>query len=64
MVCLDDRELKIIKKLFGLGDSEQKSIKEISLEMELSQERISQVRDKAILKMQSSALINNINYEN
>jgi len=60
MVCLDERELKIIKKLFGIGDTEQKSIKEISEEMVLSQERVSQLRDKAILKMQSAALVHNI----
>jgi len=62
-VCLNERELNVIKKLFGIGDTEQKTIKEISSEMELSQERVSQLRDKAILKMQSAALINNINYK-
>jgi len=60
--CLSERELNVIKKLFGI-DTEQKSIKEISSEMTLSQERVSQLRDKAILKMQSVALINNITYE-
>ena len=60
--CLSERELNVIKKLFGIDNTEQKSIKEISTEMELSQERVSQLRDKAILKMQSAALINNINY--
>jgi RNA polymerase sigma factor (sigma-70 family) len=62
MVCLDDRELRVMKKLFGIGNNKQKSIKEISAEMELSQERISQLRDRAILKMQSTALIRNISY--
>ena len=60
MVCLDERELKIIKKLFGIGEIEQKSIREISEEMLLSHERVSQLRDKAILKMQSAALTNDI----
>jgi len=59
--CLSDRELNVIKKLFGI-DTEEKTIKEISHEMALSQERVSQLRDKAILKMQSAALVNNINY--
>ena len=59
--CLTERELNIIKTIFGV-DTKQKSIKEISSEMVLSQERVSQIRDKAILKMQSVALINNIVY--
>lgn len=50
---LSEREQKIIKESFGLGEPE-KSLEEIAYEMGMTRERIRQVREKSLRKLKHS----------
>ena len=50
---LKDRELKIVIECFGIG-CQEKGLEEIGTEMQLTRERVRQIRDKAIEKIRLS----------
>lgn len=52
LTYLDDREKAIITELYGLEDDEEKSLEEVGKQYGLSRERIRQIRDAALNKMQ------------
>lgn len=49
---LNDREYKVITEFYGLEGKEEKSIKEIAVEMGLGDERVRQLRKSGIKKLQ------------
>lgn len=51
MEALDDREAVVIKKRFGLNDSEPATLREIGKELHLSRERIRQIEREALRKL-------------
>jgi RNA polymerase primary sigma factor len=51
MQALDDREADIIRKRFGLGNSEPKTLREIGKELHLSRERVRQIEKEALRKL-------------
>lgn len=56
--CLDEREKKIIKLFFGLGeDYREMNLEEISKEMSLTKERVRQIKDYALVKLKCEALV-------
>ncbi len=50
---LSKREKKIIKMYFGIGDGEEKTLKEISQELGISNERIRKVKEIALKKLRT-----------
>lgn len=59
MKCLKKREIKILIEYYGLGDSKEKTLDEISEEMNISNERVRQIKDKALIKLRTEALMSN-----
>lgn len=55
--CLQERERKIITLYFGLFNNKEHTLEEIGSEMSLTNERIRQIKDKAIMKMRVEALV-------
>ena len=56
MKTLKKREIKILSLYFGLYDSKEMTLDEIGQEMELTKERVRQIKDKALVKLKVSAL--------
>ncbi|MCB0550232.1 MAG: sigma-70 family RNA polymerase sigma factor [Phaeodactylibacter sp.] len=52
---LSGREQEIIRMYFGLGEEEPMTLNEIGTSMSLTQERIRQIKDKAIRRLRSSS---------
>ena len=48
---LDEREKIVITHYFGIGGSEQKNLQEIANELELTGERIRQIKDRALQRL-------------
>lgn len=57
--CLQEREYKVLERYFGLNDTEPKTLEEIGNEMGLTQERVRQIKDCGIEKLQMKAISNN-----
>ncbi len=55
LLLLSGREQAIIKMYFGLGEEDPMTLNEIGDSMELTQERIRQIKDKAIRRLRSSS---------
>lgn len=53
---LDERENKIISLSYGLEDGIERNLTEVSKEMGITIERVRQIKDRAMLKMKTSAL--------
>lgn len=51
--CLDEREARIVAESFGIG-CEQRSLEEIGAGINLSRERVRQLREKAIKKLRET----------
>ncbi len=52
---LSDREKSVIKMYFGIGKTESMSLNEIGDSLELTPERIRQIRDKALRRLRSAS---------
>ena len=57
MSCLKDREIKILKLYYGLDNNKEMTLDEIGKGMNLTQERVRQIKDKALIKLRSNALM-------
>jgi RNA polymerase primary sigma factor len=56
MKTLKKREIKILSLYFGLYDGKEMTLDEIGQEMELTKERVRQIKDKALVKLKVNAL--------
>ena len=54
---LDYREAFVIKMFFGVGNSESMGIQQIALELKLSEERVRQIKVKALCRLRKSSNI-------
>lgn len=54
--CLQERELKIITLFYGLNGGREMTLDEVGAEMNLTIERVRQIKDKAMMKIKSTAL--------
>jgi RNA polymerase sigma factor (sigma-70 family) len=54
--CLQEREIKILESYFGLHGEKQKSLKEISTEMNMSSERVRQIVNNSITHLKYNVL--------
>ena len=52
LATLDDREADIIRYYFGLNGLQAHSLEEIGYEMNLTRERVRQIKEKALLRLQ------------
>lgn len=55
--CLQDRERKIIKMFYGLDGLKEMNLDEIGQDMNLSNERIRQIKDIALIKLKTNVLM-------
>lgn len=56
MKSLKEREIKILSLYFGLYDGKEMTLDEIGAEMNLTMERVRQIKDKAMVKLKVNAL--------
>lgn len=56
MNCLQEREFKIITLFYGMNDGREKTLSEVGKEMNLTNERVRQIKDNAISKLKCKAL--------
>lgn len=59
MKTLKKREAKILALYFGLYDGKEMTLDEIGQEMDLTKERVRQIKDKALVKLKVNALSSN-----
>lgn len=59
MKCLQKREINVLIDYFGLEDGKEKTLDEISKKMNLTNERVRQIKDKALIKLRTEALLSN-----
>lgn len=57
--CLNKREFRILQSYFGLNGEKEKTLDEISKEIGLTQERVRQIKDIGIEKLQFKVMSNN-----
>lgn len=57
MSCLRKRERRILEMYFGLDDGREKTLDEIGQETQLTKERVRQIKDKALIKLKTHALM-------
>lgn len=60
---LDDRSRFIIESYYGLMDKDQLTLMEIGKKLHISQERVRQLKDRAMATIRSHALMENITIE-
>ena len=56
MKTLKKREIRILSLYFGLYDGKEMTLDEIGQEMDLTKERVRQIKDKALVKLKVNAL--------
>lgn len=56
MSCLQQREIKILMEYFGINDGKEKTLDEISNELNITNERVRQIKDNALIKLRTYAL--------
>lgn len=54
--CLQERERKIITLFYGLNGGQEMTLDEVSNRMNITIERVRQIKDKAMMKIKSTAL--------
>jgi RNA polymerase primary sigma factor len=57
--CLTKREYRVLEAYFGLNNAQEMTLDEIGEEMGLTQERVRQIKDESIEKLQFKAMSNN-----
>lgn len=57
--CLSKREHRVLQLYFGLNNCKEMTLDEIGKEMGLTQERVRQIKDESIEKLQFKAMSNN-----
>lgn len=57
--CLNKREYRVLQSYFGLNNTQEKTLDEISEEMGLTRERVRQIKDASIEKLQFKAMSSN-----
>lgn len=57
MKCLQNREIKVLIDYFGLENGKEKTLEEISDELHITNERVRQIKDKALIKLRTEALM-------
>jgi len=50
-----DREREVIKRFFGIGFDYNRSLEDIALDLDLTRERVRQIKENALLKLRSTA---------
>lgn len=55
---LNDRERVIVASYYGIGDKETKNLEDISKVFKISKERVRQIKEAAMRKLRSEALVN------
>ena len=60
---LNKRELRILQLYFGLNGNQEKSLSEIAEELGLTKERVRQIKDLCIEKLQYKVMSDNRNIE-
>ncbi len=53
--CLSQREQEVVKSFFGLDGRNEMTFEEISQQLQLTRERVRQIKDKAIQKLKKSS---------
>lgn len=61
--CLTERERFIVANYFGLGDCEELTLDKIGEELNLTKERVRQIKEGALKKLRSEALARSITSE-
>lgn len=56
--CLSKREYRVLQSYFGLNNTKEMTLEEIGEEMGLTQERVRQIKDESIEKLQFKAMSN------
>lgn len=56
MKCLHEREIKILTLFYGLNDGREMTLDEVGSEMNLTMERVRQIKDSALMKLKCRAL--------
>lgn len=54
--CLHEREIKILTLFYGLGNGKEMTLDEVGKEMNLTNERVRQIKDVALTKLKCNAL--------
>ena len=54
--CLHEREIKILTLFYGLGDGKEMTLDEVGKEMNLTNERVRQIKDGALTKLKCNVL--------
>lgn len=57
--CLNEREFRVLQSYFGLNGEKVKTLDEIGEDMDLTQERVRQLKDSGIEKLQFKVMSNN-----
>lgn len=56
MKCLHEREIKILTLFYGLGNNKEMTLDEVGKEMNLTNERVRQIKDTALTKLKCQVL--------
>lgn len=59
MECLQERERKVVAMFFGLDGKKEMNLDEIGQDMNLSMERVRQIKDVALIKLKTNVLLMN-----
>ena len=57
MKTLEEREAKILSLYYGLYGNKESTLDEIGQEMQITKERVRQIKDKAITKLRCNVLM-------
>lgn len=60
IACLTDREQEVLNMYFGLNSSDEMTLDEIGEKLNLTKERVRQIKEKALRKLRCEALNNNL----
>ena len=63
MKCLTEREQNILSKYYGLNSEKELTLEEIGKTINLTKERVRQIKEKALKKLRAEALKNSISQD-